>query len=175
VKGKRKSFAADACPVARSVDAFGDWWSLLIIRDAFAGKRRFGDFQQSLGLAKNILTSRLHKLVAQGILRTAPASDGSAYREYALTDRGKSLHPVLIAIWQWGEASLFAPGEIQGILCDRENGEPIPRMELRASDGRVLKAGDTMIRLLPRIASRRQNRLRRRRKSIEVRARSGTR
>jgi DNA-binding HxlR family transcriptional regulator len=175
VKGKRKSFAADVCPVARSLDAIGDWWSLLIIRDAFAGKRRFGEFQLSLGLAKNILTARLHKLVAQGILRTAPASDGSAYREYVLTEKGKSLYPVVIAIWQWGESSLFAPGEMQGVLCDRENGEPIPRMELRARDGRVLKAGDTMIRLRPPAASRQRGPSSRGRKSARVQARMGAR
>jgi DNA-binding HxlR family transcriptional regulator len=155
LKGKRTSFAANECPVARSLDAIGDWWSLLIIRDAFAGKRRFGEFERSLGLAKNILTNRLRKLVARGIMRTTTASDGSAYHEYVLTAKGKSLHPVIIAIWQWGEASLFSPGEMLGVLCDRQNGEPIPRMELRAKDGRVLKAGDTVIRRYPRTASRR--------------------
>lgn len=168
MKGKRKSFAADVCPIARSLDAIGDWWSLLIIRDAVAGKRRFGEFQQSLGLAKNILTSRLHKLVAHGIMRTAPASDGSAYREYVLTEKGKSLHPVLMAIWQWGEASLFKRGEMQGVLCDRQNGEPVPRMQLRAKDGRVLNVGDTLIKRRPQPASRQRGESSRGRKSARV-------
>src|SRR5882757_10353571 len=69
---KRTSLAGDGCPVARALDVFGDWWSLLIIRDASLGRRRFGEFQASLGLAKNILSSRLRALVDQGILTTAP-------------------------------------------------------------------------------------------------------
>jgi DNA-binding HxlR family transcriptional regulator len=87
---KRTSFATDECPVARSVEAVGHWWSLLIVRDAFTGKRRFGEFQKSLGVAKNILTARLKKLVADGVLELVPASDGSTYREYALTEKGRA-------------------------------------------------------------------------------------
>src|ERR1700679_3883557 len=78
---KRTSLEADECPIARSLDEIGDWWSLLIIRDAFLGKRRFGEFQKSLGVAKNILTTRLHALGDDGILTTGPASDGSAYQD----------------------------------------------------------------------------------------------
>jgi DNA-binding HxlR family transcriptional regulator len=89
----------------------GGWWSLVIVRDAFAGIRRFSDFQRSLGLARNILTTRLKELVAQGILTTEPASDGSAYQEYVLTDKGKALLPVMSALAQWGKAYLFQNGE----------------------------------------------------------------
>ena len=78
---KRTSLAGDSCPVARALDVFGDWWSLLIIRDASLGRRRFGEFQASLGLAKNILATRLRTLVERDILKTVPASDGSAYQE----------------------------------------------------------------------------------------------
>jgi len=77
-------------PVARSLDAIGDWWSLLIVRNAFSGQRRFGEFQKSLGMAKNILTVRLRKLVGCGILEIVPASDGSAYQEYVLTKKGRA-------------------------------------------------------------------------------------
>ena len=82
---KRTSHSGASCPVARPLDAIGDWWSLLIIRDAFDGLRRFGEFQKSLGLAKNILAARLRNLSEHGILDTAPASDGSAYQVYVLT------------------------------------------------------------------------------------------
>src|ERR1700743_2565876 len=82
---KRTSFEKAECPVARSLDALGDWWSLLIIRDAFLGIRRFSEFQKNLVIAKNILTVRLRTLVEHGLLKTVPASDGSAYREYVLT------------------------------------------------------------------------------------------
>src|SRR5215813_12549754 len=75
---KRTSHKRASCPVARPLDAIGDWWSLLIIRDAFDGLRRFGEFRESLGVAKNILATRLRNLVAHGILEMVPASDGSA-------------------------------------------------------------------------------------------------
>src|SRR5262245_66668368 len=97
---KRTSFAKNKCPVARSVEAVGDWWSLLIVRDAFAGKKRFGEFQRSLGVAKNILTVRLKKLVADGVLELVPASDGSAVKEYELTEKGRGLLPVIAALAQ---------------------------------------------------------------------------
>src|SRR5206468_11869696 len=82
--------------------AAGDAWSMLVVRDAFAGKRRFGEFEKSLGVAKNILTVRLRKLVALGVLEQVPAADGSAYREYALTEKGRGLFLVLVALGQWG-------------------------------------------------------------------------
>src|ERR1700720_192583 len=102
---RHKSFKANLCPVARSLDTIGEWWSLLIVRDALTGTRRFSDFQKSLGLAKNVLSTRLKKLVACGILEQVPASDGSAYREYALTPKGRELFPVIVALRQWGETS----------------------------------------------------------------------
>ena len=83
--------------------SIGDWWSLLIIRDAFLGIRRFSEFQKNIGLAKNILTVRLRALVEHGILTTAPASDGSAYQEYVLTPKGRGLFPILVALRQWSE------------------------------------------------------------------------
>src|SRR6201999_783808 len=100
---KRTSLARNECPIARSLDVLGDWWSLLIIRDALLGRRRFGEFQKSLGLAKNILTTRLHTLVEQRILELAPASDGSAYQEYVLTAKGRGIFPILVALRQWSE------------------------------------------------------------------------
>ncbi|MHC2283069.1 DNA-binding HxlR family transcriptional regulator [Bradyrhizobium diazoefficiens] len=102
MKGKRTNLDVKACAIARSLGAIGDWWSLLIIRDALAGKRRFGELQKSLGLAKNILSARLQKLVERGILAIAPASDGTAYKEYVLTPKGEKLYLVVVALWQWG-------------------------------------------------------------------------
>jgi DNA-binding HxlR family transcriptional regulator len=95
----------DECPVARSVDAIGDWWSLLIVRDAFDGSRRFGEFQRSAGVAKNILAARLRTLVTGGVLESVPASDGSAYREYVLTGKGKALFPVIVALRHCGSGA----------------------------------------------------------------------
>ena len=120
---KRTSFEAAECPIARSLDAIGDWWSLLIIRDAFLGKRRFGEFQKSLGVAKNILTTRLRRLVDDGILTTVPASDGSAYQDYVLTAKGRGVFPVLVALRQWSEEFSDAPETISTLLVDREKGD----------------------------------------------------
>ncbi|WP_246052916.1 winged helix-turn-helix transcriptional regulator [Actinocorallia herbida] len=141
----RTRFDDSDCPVARSVDAIGDWWSLLIVRDAFDGSRRFGEFQRSLGVAKNILTARLRALVAGGVLASVPASDGSAYREYALTPKGEALFPVIVALRQWGEQNFFAPGEAHSELVDRRDGRRLRALEVRAEDGRRLDPGDTAV------------------------------
>jgi DNA-binding HxlR family transcriptional regulator len=150
---KRTSLEGDPCPIARSLDAIGDWWSLLIIRDAFMGRRRFGEFQRSLGLAKNILTVRLRELVDRGILTTEPASDGSAYRDYVLTAKGRGLFPILVALRQWSEEFDERPQEIATMLVDRRNGRPVRKLALCADDGRVLAAVDTELRARPTVPS----------------------
>jgi DNA-binding HxlR family transcriptional regulator len=146
---KRTSFSGDGCPIARALDVLGDWWSMLIIRDALLGRRRFGEFQKSLGLAKNILSTRLRMLVDEGILSTAPASDGSAYQEYVLTEKGRGVFPILVALRQWSEAFDPRPDQIATIMVDRKTGEPVKTLELRASDGRLLKVGDTELKARP--------------------------
>ncbi|MEV0279060.1 helix-turn-helix domain-containing protein [Streptomyces sp. NPDC050610] len=145
----RTRFDDSDCPVARSVDAIGDWWSLLIVRDAFDGSRRFGEFQRSLGVAKNILTARLRGLVAGGVLETVPASDGSAYREYVLTPKGRALFPVIVALRQWGEGNFFAPGEPHSQLVDRRQERPLRALEVLSADGRRLDPDDTAVHKVP--------------------------
>ena len=144
----RNLSADQPCPVARSVDLVGDRWSMLIVRDAFDGMRRFGDFQRSLGVARNILSDRLRKLVDAGILEHQAASDGSAYQEYVLTAKGESLFPVIVALRQWGERHLFAKGEAHSQLVDKRSGRPLARMAPQASDGRALRAADAEVRKL---------------------------
>lgn len=139
---KRTTFADAQCPVARSMDAIGDGWSLLLVRDAFDGIRRFGEFQRSLGMAKNILSARLRTLVEHGIFELVPASDGSAYQEYVLTEKGKGLFPLIIGLRQWGEAFFFEAGEAHSRVVDRETGQPIRPLELRSEDGRLLGPED---------------------------------
>ncbi len=136
------------CPVARSLDEIGDWWSLLIIRDAFRGMHRFTEFQKSLGLARNILTVRLRALVEHDILAQRPASDGSAYKEYALTKKGRDLFPVIVALRQWGDDHLFPEKERYSQLVDRKEGKPVRKLELRAADGRLLGPSDTEVKRL---------------------------
>ena len=136
------------CPVARSLDLVGDRWSLLILRDAFDGVRRFGDFQRSLGVARNILTDRLRKLVDADILQLHAASDGTAYQEYVLTPKGESLFPILVALRQWGEQHLYQRGECHSQLLDNRTGKPVPLMRLQGSDGALLAPADTRVRKL---------------------------
>lgn len=142
----RRPINDEPCPVARAVDVVGDRWSLLIVRDAFDGTRRFSDFQRSLGMARNILSDRLRKLVEQGILETQDASDGTAYQEYVLTPQGESLFPVVVALRQWGEQHLFAPGERHSVLINKRTRKPIARMVPQANDGSVLLPAATEVR-----------------------------
>ncbi|ARP86378.1 winged helix-turn-helix transcriptional regulator [Bordetella genomosp. 9] len=142
----RKTMKDEPCPVARCVDVLGDRWSLLIVRDAFDGICRFGDLQRSLGVARNILSDRLRKLVDAGVLETREASDGTAYREYVLTARGKRLFPVIVAMRQWGEKHLFARGERHSVLIDKRTGKPVPLMSPMGKDGAVLNPDATEVR-----------------------------
>ena len=151
---KRTSLECAECPIARSLDAIGDWWSLLIIRDALLGARRFGEFQRSLGLAKNILTVRLRTLVDQGILKMAPASDGSAYQEYVPTPKGRGVFPILVALRQWSEEFDERPEQIATILVDRKNGRPVRKLELHSQDGRLLTSADTALKQRPAMRRR---------------------
>lgn len=134
------------CPVARTVDLIGDRWSLLIVRDAFDGMHRFSDFQRSLGMARNILTDRLYKLVEAGILAREDAPDGSAYQHYVLTPQGESLFPVVVALRQWGEQHLFAPGEPHSQLINKRTGNPLPPMTVQGENGAAVSPADTEVR-----------------------------
>ncbi|MFW5410220.1 winged helix-turn-helix transcriptional regulator [Pectobacterium brasiliense] len=142
---KRKSLKEDACPVARALDVVGDRWALLIIRDAFDNRRRFGDFQRSLGVAKNILTDRLRALVEEGILSVQPVSEGSAYQEYILTPKGEQLFPLVVALRQWGEQQLFAEGEPHSLLLDKHTGQPLQTMLPHSAEGHLVVGQDTFV------------------------------
>ncbi|XUW91218.1 helix-turn-helix transcriptional regulator [Burkholderia sp. M6-3] len=142
----RKSLADSSCPVARAIDIVGDRWALLIVRDAFDGVRRFGQFQESLDIARNILTDRLRRLVEAGVLEVVAASDGSAYQEYILTPKGEALFPVIVTLRQWGEGNLFGRGEKRSQLIDRASGRPVPKVTLRSADGGALAPADTFVK-----------------------------
>lgn len=135
----------EPCPVARCVDVIGDRWSLLIIRDVMDGIHRFGDLQRSLSVARNILSNRLHKLIDAEILELQGASDGTAYQEYILTDQGKQLFPVIVALRQWGEQHLFGKQEPHSILIEKSTQKPVPLMRLTSSEGDSLDADTTAV------------------------------
>ncbi|WP_431782424.1 winged helix-turn-helix transcriptional regulator [Streptomyces chumphonensis] len=132
------------CPVARTLDLVGDRWSLLVIRDAMDGARSFTEFQRRTGIARNILTDRLRKLTAHGFIvqRTAPSG---RRREYVLTDAGRDLFPVIVALRQWGERHAFAPGETHSVLVD-QHGEPVPDLSPTRDDGTRLTPDTTQVR-----------------------------
>lgn len=144
---KRTRLEQSTCPVARSLDIIGDWWSLLIVRDALRGLKRFGEFQKSLGIAKNMLASRLKQLVEEGILVLQPASDGSAWQEYVLTEKGRALQTVLVALSQWGNDFLFADNEFGSVLVDAQNRRPLRRLTIVSNDGRELSPDDVVTKL----------------------------
>lgn len=98
---KNKNYNDMQCPIARCLDHIGEWWSLLIIRDAFRGYKRFDEFQKSLGIATNILTRRLKGLVESGILEKRPYGESKNRFEYILTPQGQDLSPVLMTMMQW--------------------------------------------------------------------------
>ena len=99
----RKRFSEMNCGIGQALEALGDWWTLLIVRDAFFGARRFGDFESSLGIAKNILSARLQHLVDHGIIeRVDVGSEGHRF-EYRLTDKGRDLYGVIVTLADWGD------------------------------------------------------------------------
>jgi len=143
---KRTSLGRVECPVARALDEIGDWWSLLIIRDAFDGMRRFSEFQKSLGISKGILTARLKHLVAIDVLETAPIADEGGYQEYVLTPKGRDLFLVTVSLRQWGEDHCFQKSERHSLLVERANGQRVQRLALRGRDGKELDESATFVR-----------------------------
>jgi DNA-binding HxlR family transcriptional regulator len=103
------SLAEWNCSIAKTLDVVGEWWTLLILRDAFRGTWRFDDFQASLGLARSVLTARLRKLTAHGILERHAYSEHPPRYEYRPTEKGRALFPLIAAMLQWGDT--WAPSE----------------------------------------------------------------
>ena len=100
---RRTSFAGMNCSVAGALEIVGEWWTFLVLRDAFLGVRRFEDFQRRLGIARNVLTARLQTLVGHGILERRLYQVRPERYEYRLTDKGLELHPILVSLMQWGD------------------------------------------------------------------------
>lgn len=142
MKGKRTDLAGAGCGIARTLQVVGDWWSLLIIRDAFNGRRRFSEFQKNLGLARNILSARLRKLVDEGIFTVEPDPDSGLSHLYVLTAKGQELGVILVALWQWGEQNCFEPGELNYAIVDNLKRQPLLPLQVVAQDGRVLGPQD---------------------------------
>ncbi|MFJ3785925.1 winged helix-turn-helix transcriptional regulator [Streptomyces sp. NPDC090093] len=132
------------CPVARALDLVGDRWSLLVVRDAMDGARSFTEFQRRTGIARNILSDRLRKLSAHGLLAQRTAPTGRRL-EYVLTNKGRDLFPVLLTLRQWGERHAFDTGEPHSTLVD-ERGVRVPDLTPTGADGAPLTADSTRVR-----------------------------
>lgn len=153
---KLKSFEHFNCSLAQTLSVIGEHWTLLIIRDAFFGLRRFDQFQKSLGIARNVLSDRLKKLVQAGILvksAKSPGTEGSGHPEYRLTDKGLALQPILIAMTQWGDTYMPGPGGRRLTFVDRRDGKAIRPVGVQAADGRVLRPREIRARPGPGLRS----------------------
>ncbi len=150
---QRKSFSGMGCPIARSLEHVGEWWSMLILRDAGSGITRFDDFQKSLGIAPNMLTRRLAGLVEAGMLERRLYSERPARYEYVLTPRGADFRPVLWAILAFGNRHYAPEGErvmlvdvetglrAEPVLVDRVSGKEMTPAGFRGAPGPAATAG----------------------------------
>jgi DNA-binding HxlR family transcriptional regulator len=146
--------------VAQALEVLGDWWTLLLVREAFLGTRRFADFEATLGISKNVLARRLEHLVRCGVLERVDAGQHGVRYEYALTPMGKDLATVLTALRQWADRWVFGPGNEPLLVYDRRTGRPIPRLRISGEDGRALSARDLEVRPGPGASNRTLTRLR---------------
>lgn len=131
---KKTRFQSTQCPVARSLDHVGEWWSILILCDAFYGLSRFDDFRKSLGIAPNMLTRRLNGLVESGLLERRIYSEKPLRHDYLLTDRGRDFRPVLLTLMDWGNRH-FAKGGASVLLADKASEQPVRLQLIDAHSG----------------------------------------
>ncbi|MBC3936841.1 helix-turn-helix transcriptional regulator [Undibacterium sp. CY7W] len=133
------SFADMNCPIAQTLEQVGEWWSLLILRNAFCGMSQFQDFQNHLGISTNILSQRLSQLVANGILTRQQAADDGRVVHYHLTAKGQSLYPILAAMTVWGEQWAPHPQGPRMTIVASDTGKAIRGVGIIAEDGRELR------------------------------------
>ncbi len=138
---QRKSFGNMPCPIARSLERVGEWWSMLIMRDALHGFTRFDEFQRSLGIAPNMLTRRLNALVEAGLLERRRYSEHPPRDEYVPTARGRDFRPVLTTLMAWGNKH-FAPEGASVHLIDTRTGTAVDPVLVDPATGEPIKAPD---------------------------------
>ncbi len=127
---RRTRFEDAPCPIARTTDLMGDWWTPIVMREAFVGRRRFDDIQKALSLSRGVLAQRLARLVDEGLLEKRLYEERPPRHEYILTDKGRAFYPVLAAMWRYGEDWLWPEGSEPPLqLVDRDTGEVVhPRV-----------------------------------------------
>ena len=154
---RRASFADMHCSIARTLEVVGEWWTLLIVRDAFFGVTRFEEWQERLGIARNVLTTRLETLVDAGVLERRVYDEGRDRADYVLTEKGRDLWSVMVMLRQWGDRWEAAPGgppvamvhdtcgeTVEGALHCTGCGDRLELGELRLVDGPGADAGSLL-------------------------------
>lgn len=122
---RRTRFDEWDCPIARVSDLLGDWWTPLVLRECFYGRRRFDEFVESLGIPRPVLTQRLNRLVEEGVLAKVPYEERPPRYEYRLTDKGRAAWDVLAAMWRWGMDWQWSEDDLALQLVDRETGAEV--------------------------------------------------
>ncbi|AET93438.1 transcriptional regulator, MarR family with acetyltransferase activity [Burkholderia sp. YI23] len=138
----RKRFDGMNCSIARALDEVGEWWTLLIVRECTQGMSRFDEFQSELGIARNVLTARLERLIELGILERYPLEERANTFGYRLTEKGDELYPVLVALMQWGDRWLAPKGKPPVTLVDDATGQPVKAMSVEGKAGKALSFRD---------------------------------
>jgi DNA-binding HxlR family transcriptional regulator len=150
----RNRFDKMNCSIAQALEVLGDWWTLLVVREAFFGTRRFSDFQSNLGISKNVLAQRLSHLVERGVFARVDVGEHGTHFEYALTPMGKDLATVMTALRQWADRWVIGEGKEPLVVLDRRTGRPIPPLRIRGEDGEVLRPRDMDMRPGPGASKR---------------------
>ena len=155
---QRKSFSSMSCPIARSLERVGEWWSILILRDAFYGMTRFDEFQKSLEIAPNMLTRRLTALVAEGLMERRQYSEKPPRYEYVLTESGRAFKPVLIALLAWGNEH-FTPDGLSVVLSDLQTGATVDPILIDRASGKPITGGNYVLAAGPAASEGVRNRM----------------
>jgi len=135
---RRTRFDRWPCPIARTTDLIGDWWTPLVMREAFLGRRRFEDFQQALGIPRAVLTKRLDRLVVDGLLQKVAYEEHPPRYEYRLTEKGRAFWDVLAAMWRWGSDWLWGAKGVPIALFDRETEQEVRPVVIDENTGNRL-------------------------------------
>ena len=149
--GWAEQYEKDTCAIAAALSVVGDPWTLLILRDAFLGVRRFEDFRRGLGIARSVLSTRLKKLVEYGILRIGTDHLSVGRRDYLITQKGADLFPILLSLKAWGDVHLYGRGA-EPHATVHVCGHPIDPRFTCAACGEAVRYGD--LRVNSRKASR---------------------
>ena len=143
---RRTRFDDWPCPIARVTDLVGDWWTPLVMREAFSGRKRFEEFTDALGVSRPILTQRLSRLVEEGLLTKVAYEEHPPRYEYRLTEKGRQFYSVLAAMWRWGNDWLFDGADPPLMLVDRDTGDEVRPLVVDEQTGRPIDVRSVRVR-----------------------------